>query len=893
MNLFSPKDRVARPEELERLEAERSPSWGESLGANVSGAWDWFSLGRPLDALREQYAEMQAYGDRDADGDGVRTWMDTAINAEHAALTEEQWKESEFFRDGIEFDGGMNPVRAKILAEDYDKRRKRDELLSRQTLAQKVVGFGVQMGVGFLDPVNYIPFVGQAAKLRMIGRFGTVGGRVLAGGLDAAVGNALTSPIIGEDLKRRGEKITFEDYAVDTLMGAGVGMLFGGAGGAWAKLRGEKRADVLNALALAADDVAEGRPVDVSPLLKGVVESGELTHERAMKRLADQGLRVEEAGALLGPLERMAEDSGMELDAWMRRHISDITVGGKADEGAIRFQVDSPEARYVRFAKKVIYDNDRRLKVEFEDTGTDLSLESREAMKAYFDTLKPQKIKALKYSDPDKYLFALHEIAEHLFPDGISFRMTQDGKDVDASHFLKQEKRRLYVHSLSDTLDNPDVKFIFQKEGTTRDILLKRYFDKELKKDVWDTVVTFGSVVQSKFPTRGGKGKREWARVVEMDLNWAEAGASQSANPGGNTRNALTRQGHDTNVNIKEAKSKRFGGDFSTVRALQSKARNALPLEIVETFDDLPEHIRAKAGERGMEGVRGVSDGTAVYLVADAFDSPEEAVKVWLHEQVGHVGLRGLLGDGVDDVLDRVFEHFGPERMEGIRENYGLDFANPAHRREAAEEMLAHMAERMNEGVELSEADRNLWESFKRWLLDALRDMGVDVEMSDDELRYLIQDAARWTMDGTVRKERGGHSVRYRAGGSNGAVEFLPDGRAHIRIFDGADLQEAGAALSRILSERFQHAPPATRPDWRTERPESPEFDPMESVDPDASHEEMALLHEQRVQAMMEAGELTEQELAALDAADIGVQRAERWGAGYEAAVDCIIKRGL
>jgi hypothetical protein len=82
------------------------------------------------------------------------------------------------------------------------------------------------------------------------------------------------------------------------------------------------------------------------------------------------------------------------------------------------------------------------------------------------------------------------------------------------------------------------------------------------------------------------------------------------------------------------------------VERLQSRAANALPLEVVDTYADLPEHIKARYRERQMTGgVRGVSDGKTVYLVADALESEAQAVALWMHEQGVHHGLRGLVGD--------------------------------------------------------------------------------------------------------------------------------------------------------------------------------------------------------------------------------------------------------
>ena len=174
---------------------------------------------------------------------------------------------------------------------------------------------------------------------------------------------------------------------------------------------------------------------------------------------------------------------------------------------------------------------------------------------------------------------------------------------------------------------------------------------------------------------------------------------SQSATLDGDKGNTPTRQEYALTID-----NNREGGNPDSVAAhraverLQSRATNALPLKVVDTFRDLPEHIKSRYRERKMTGgVRGVSDGKAVYLVADALESESQAVALWMHEQGIHHGLRGLVGDDArfNALMDSVFEHFGPDELDDIRQQYGLDFGRESHRREAAEEMLARIGEKV------------------------------------------------------------------------------------------------------------------------------------------------------------------------------------------------------
>ena len=80
---------------------------------------------------------------------------------------------------------------------------------------------------------------------------------------------------------------------------------------------------------------------------------------------------------------------------------------------------------------------------------------------------------------------------------------------------------------------------------------------------------------------------------------------------------------------------------------MQARAENALPLEVVKTFEELPEHIRTAFEAQGGGYCEGCNDPKTgkVWLVAENISSRKRAVELWMHEQGAHHGLRGLLGD--------------------------------------------------------------------------------------------------------------------------------------------------------------------------------------------------------------------------------------------------------
>ena len=228
----------------------------------------------------------------------------------------------------------------------------------------------------------------------------------------------------------------------------------------------------------------------------------------------------------------------------------------------------------------------------------------------------------------------------------------------------------------------------------------------------------------------------------------------------------------DLRVGEPDAKAIRFheGGESGGTRAeeisarlesMQSQSENALPLHVVQSMAELPEHIRRHAASRGISAVDAVTDGDGVWLVADHIRSPEQAAGLWMHEQGLHHGLRGTFGsvERLNGFLDQVYDHLGADQLEGLRRQYGLDFADAAHRREAAEEILARIAEKIEFGAALDETERTVWQKLVEAVRQFLREHGFEVELRDEYLVATVKDAVRWTVDGKPGRRTPGNRV--------------------------------------------------------------------------------------------------------------------------------------
>jgi len=79
---------------------------------------------------------------------------------------------------------------------------------------------------------------------------------------------------------------------------------------------------------------------------------------------------------------------------------------------------------------------------------------------------------------------------------------------------------------------------------------------------------------------------------------------------------------------------------------LMGEAKNKPELVVVEKVSDLPFHAPDDA--------KGVLHGGVMYLVSEQIALPEDANEAVFHEFVGHFGLRGFFGDGLNAALDRI-----------------------------------------------------------------------------------------------------------------------------------------------------------------------------------------------------------------------------------------------
>lgn len=134
------------------------------------------------------------------------------------------------------------------------------------------------------------------------------------------------------------------------------------------------------------------------------------------------------------------------------------------------------------------------------------------------------------------------------------------------------------------------------------------------------------------------------------------------------------------------------------VRAITSKWANAPKVVVAQTLQDesIAGHVRDHEARMRSQGAGGEPEGIfyggTVYLLADQIASPQDAARVLFHEVLGHAGLRGAFGESLTPILRQMVTMRRKAVAAKARE-YGLDMSREADRLQAAEEVLAEMAQ--------------------------------------------------------------------------------------------------------------------------------------------------------------------------------------------------------
>lgn len=177
-----------------------------------------------------------------------------------------------------------------------------------------------------------------------------------------------------------------------------------------------------------------------------------------------------------------------------------------------------------------------------------------------------------------------------------------------------------------------------------------------------------------------------------------------------------------------------MGANSMVIDANQIAESLNVPVQVINSIDEVPEGEAKRAIKNGrmVKGWYDVKTGK-VYVYLPNATSAEDVKQTILHEGIAHFGLRQLVGEErMDDFLDEVFSNVSSEVRRKITDSlpkYGYNS------RVATEEYMASIAEN---GVDVS-----TWERIKQAFKNLLRRIGINIQINDNELKYILWRSAQ------------------------------------------------------------------------------------------------------------------------------------------------------
>ena len=193
----------------------------------------------------------------------------------------------------------------------------------------------------------------------------------------------------------------------------------------------------------------------------------------------------------------------------------------------------------------------------------------------------------------------------------------------------------------------------------------------------------------------------------------------------------------------------------SVADALGKRAANAAETQVVQSFEELPESIKDFYSDvsNRLEGVYDPASGR-VYLVADNLVSSARAAEVWMHENMVHHGINGLLGEREKvRLLNQMWKAMGGmgnPQIAAISKKYGLDPRSDTEGRALImEEVLASLAEK-RAADKLSGQDQTYWRRFVDAVLRAWHAVVDAVTGRTGSMKYENMDRLLSALDAFV-----------------------------------------------------------------------------------------------------------------------------------------------
>lgn len=214
--------RTATTQDFNNLYGRTSQGGAKFFTCNIAEGVDWGHMRFAMQADREQ--------------DAVERMKKEGVDPFHC-MSQDEWKQSEYYREGIEFDRSMPMYEAAALAEAHDQRIRRQAILDDyQGPGQTVMSLGGQLIGQLLDPLNFVSGAGIASKCSKLLRGFSMAEDITKASWRSAFAYeaaenafliAATQPFIVRSMQREGAVVDMDQVFTDILVGGVIGGTFG------------------------------------------------------------------------------------------------------------------------------------------------------------------------------------------------------------------------------------------------------------------------------------------------------------------------------------------------------------------------------------------------------------------------------------------------------------------------------------------------------------------------------------------------------------------------------------------------------------------------------------------------------------------------------------------
>lgn len=215
-------------------------------------------------------------------------------------------------------------------------------------------------------------------------------------------------------------------------------------------------------------------------------------------------------------------------------------------------------------------------------------------------------------------------------------------------------------------------------------------------------------------------------------------------------------------------------------RAEQWAAATGVQVRIIDRMEDVDNEEVLDALDKNVlvAGWYNTSTGEVCFYTPNIKDV-SEVDKTFIHEVVGHKGMRLLLGEqGYNELCNRVWNEL---MSEEDRQTYMSRLSNRERseqetRLAAADEFIAYYAEKMQ--LSPTEEDSTIWEKFVQMVKDILSRLGIGEILTEGDLSGLLQASLARYRQEVATAESQAHvpsaleSIPTIAQGTSGAVDY-------------------------------------------------------------------------------------------------------------------------